>query len=203
MVELRRLAEDFLAWCDVFGIRLFAWQREAFGEATRREAGRFVHPLAGISIARGNGKSYAAAAVGAWRLITGPAPQLILSTALDYEGSKVVLDYARQILRGHPELAAAVEERADSILVPSTTSRWLVRSREHTASRGLHPDVVVFDEAAWSRDDALFSSLLASQSSVADPLTLIVSTVGAKQSGPLWRIRQLAEGMEAEAEAVA
>src|SRR5262249_49016035 len=61
------------------------------------------------------------------------------------------------------------------------------------ASRGRHPDLVLYDEAGWSRDDELFSSLLAGQASVNDPLMLVTSTVGRRQSGPLWRIKELSE----------
>jgi phage terminase large subunit-like protein len=187
------LAEDFPAFCATFGIDLYDWQREAFGEAVRREGGRFVHPLAGISAPRGNGKSYATGSVGMWRLMCGPPPQLLLSTALDFEGARVVPDHAKQIARRHPDLDAALEFKADSIVVPSTGSRWLIRSREHTASRGLHPNVVLYDEVGWARDDELFTSLLAAQASVADPLMLVVSTVGRRKTGPLWTIKRLAE----------
>ena len=189
MRDLRGLAEDFLAWCDAFGVCLFDWQRAAFGAATRRKGGCFVHPLGGISVPRGNGKSFGAAGVGAWRLVCGPQPQLVLSAALDFEGARIVLDHAASIFRSHPDLAEAVEIRADSILVPSTGSRWVVRSREHTASRGLHPDVILYDECGWARDDELFSSLLAAQASVRDPLMLVVSTVGRHEFGPLWTIK--------------
>jgi phage terminase large subunit-like protein len=191
--NLAALAENFLAFCDWCGLALYGWQQEAFGGATRREAGRFVHPLGGISAPRGNGKSLGQAAVGTWRLVCGPPPQLVLSCALDFEGARVMLEHAKTIARRHPALEAALEMRADSILVPSTGSRWLVRSREHTASRGLHPDVVLYDEVGWVRDDELFSSLLAGQASVSDPLMLVVSTVGRRKTGPLWTIKQLAE----------
>ena len=187
------LGESFLAWADTYGVPLFDLQREAFGAATRRGGGKFVHPLGGISVPRGDGKSYGTAAVGCWRFKAGPQPQLVLSAALDYEGGKVVMDHAKTILRRHPDLAEGVEIRADSIIIPATGSRWLVRSREHTASRGLHPDVVLYDEVGWARDDELFSSLLASQSSVTDPLCLVVSTVGRRKSGPLWTLKMLAE----------
>jgi hypothetical protein len=53
---------------------------------------------------------------------------------------------------------------------------------------------VLYDECGWARDDELFSSLLAGQASVSDPLMLIISTVGRRQSGPLWTIKTLAEG---------
>ena len=149
------IAESFLAFSDFFEIALYTWQREAFGEATRREAGRFIHPLSGISVPRGNGKSYGAAGVGAWRLVFGTKRTLVLSAALDVEGAKVVMDHGASILRSHPELDRVVDVRAD--VVPSTGSRWIVRSREHTASRGLHPDVVIYDETGWAKDDELFA----------------------------------------------
>jgi phage terminase large subunit-like protein len=198
-VEMARaLSEDFLAWADHYALGLFPWQREAFGEATRREGGRFVHRLAGVSVPRGNGKSWAASAVGAWRLRFGPQPQLILSCALDYEGGRVSQDHGKRILRSHPELESGVEFLADEIRIPATGSRWLIRSRDHLSSRGLHPDLVLYDECGWARDDELFASLMASQTSVLDPLAVIVSTVGKRRSGPLWRIKELAEGAEVE-----
>jgi phage terminase large subunit-like protein len=193
MRDLRVLAENFPAWCRAFHVSLFDWQQEAGGEAFRREHGRFVYRLAGVSTPRGDGKSDLAAKGGAWRLMTGPSPQLILSTALDFEGARIILDYGKRVLQSHPDLEAAVEVRADSIIVPSTGSRWLVRSREHTASRGLHPTLNLIDELGWVKDDELFASLLAAQASVLDPLTLVVSTVGRRQAGPLWQIKTLAE----------
>src|SRR4030095_15515128 len=86
---LLRLADDFLAWCDYFGISLFDWQREVCGEAPRREAGAFVHPLGAVSVARGNGKSFGSAAVGAWRLTAGRPPQAVRSGALGTDGATV------------------------------------------------------------------------------------------------------------------
>jgi phage terminase large subunit-like protein len=199
MTTLRRLAENFLIFCSTFDIPLYPWQIDTFGEACRRDGGRFVHPLAGISVPRGNGKSYGAACVGAWRLVCGPQPQEVLSLALGYEGARVILDHAKRIFRSHRDLEATVELRADSILVPATGARWQIKSREHSASRGLHPDLVLFDEVGWLKDDELFASSLASQASVADPLTLLTSTVGRRQAGPLWTIKQLAEREAAEA----
>src|SRR5262249_10586937 len=170
--------------------------QNAFGGATRRLGGRFVHRLAGISAPRGNGKSWGAAAVAAWRFRFGPQPQLILSCALDYEGAKVCLDAGKRILRRHPDLESGVEFLADELRIPATGSRWLVRSRDHLSSRGLHPNVIVYDETGWAKDDELFASLLAAQASVRDPLMLVVSTVGRRRAGPLWRIKELVEEPE-------
>jgi hypothetical protein len=186
--------ESFSAFCAAVGVSLYDWQTDAFDAAARREGGRFVHRLAGVSVPRGNGKSYAGAAAGLWRLLAGRAPQDIISAALDVDGARVVLDHARQIIRSHPDLEHAIDVRANRLLVPATGSRWTVTSREHTASRGRHPSLVIYDEVGWARDDELFTSLLAGQASVDDPLMLVISTVGRRQSGPLWTIKQLAEG---------
>src|SRR5712691_2190109 len=188
------LLDDVLAFADHFGIGLYPWQQDAFGKACRREEGHFVHRLAAASMPRGNGKSFAGATVGLWRLLCGKPPQDIISAALDLDGAKVVMDHARGIVRGHPALAEAIEVQAGGLIVPSTGSRWTVTSREHTASRGRHPTLTIYDEIGWASDDELFSSLLAGQASVEDPLMLVISTVGRRQSGPLWSVKMLAEG---------
>lgn len=193
----RTLGDDLVGFCDTVGIRLFDWQREAFGEACRREHGRFVHRLAGISVARGNGKSWGAAAVGLWRLVTQPGCT-VLSVALDYEGAKVILAHAKTMVRGSEKLAAVIDEKETQLSVPETGSRWLIRSSDHLSSRGLHPDIVILDEAGWAQSDDLFTSLLASQASARDPLALVVSTVGRRQSGPLWSVKQAAEAEDGE-----
>lgn len=193
-----RVTQSFAAFCQAFGIPLFPWQREAFGGATERVRHRVVrhrfrYRVAGISVPRGNGKTHGDAGVGLWRLLTGPTPQDIITAALDMDGADVMLDHARRMVRSHPELERAIEIRASSLLVPATGSRWTITSREHTASRGRHPTLVIYDEIGWARDDELFASLLAGQASVADPLMLVTSTVGRRQSGPLWTVKTLAE----------
>src|SRR5438046_1704490 len=183
-----RVIDDFLAFCDRLGIRLFDWQRESFGQATARVDGRFRYRLAGISVARGQGKSYGGAVVGLWRLLCGEAPQDIISAALDYEGAKVVLDHARRIIRGNAALSAAIEVREGALLVPATGSRWTVTGREHLSSRGRHATLACYDEIGWAKDEELFSSLLAGQASVAAPLCVVLSTVGRKRTAPLWTV---------------
>ena len=75
----RVVLNNFGAFCDHFAIELFPWQREAFGQATDRRRHQFRYRLAGVSVPRGDGKSYAGAAVGLWRLLAGPAPQDVIS----------------------------------------------------------------------------------------------------------------------------
>ena len=186
--------ESFPAFCERFGISLYPWQTEAFGRACERADGRFRYRLAGVSAPRGNGKSFAGAAVGLWRLVCAPPPADLISVALDLDGARVVLAHAKAIIRANPRLAATIEPQANGLLVPSTGSRWTISSAEHTSSRGRHPDLVLYDECGWARDAELFASLCAGQASVDDPLMLVVSTVGRRQQGPLWQVKMLADG---------
>ncbi len=181
--------EDFLAYCDYRNKPLYDWKREAFGEVTRRVNGKFKYRLAAVCVARGLGKSKGGADVGEWGLMRQVRAH-VLTAALLTDGAQVVMDYARDDLRDK----RGVEVFAHHIAVPSTGSKWTITSREHTASRGLHPTIVIYDEIGWARDDELFASLLAAQASVDDPLFLVISTVGRRKSGPLWTIKTLAEG---------
>ena len=187
------VAVSFLDFARAIEARLFEWQRTAFSGALERVEGRFRYRLAGISVPRGNGKSWGAALVGLWRLLTG-RDQDLTSCALDLPGAEIVQVHARRIVQARPELAEHVEFRSGEVSVPSTGSRWTITSREHTASRGRHPNMVLYDECGWAKDDELFSSLLAGQASVADPLMLVISTVGRRKTGPLWTVKTLAEG---------
>ena len=96
------LAENFIAFCLAFNISLFDWQREDFGEALRREDGRFVHRLSGISVPRGDGELMPRPRLGYRQLICGRAPHHISTSALDREGGKVMLQQARRMVRNHP-----------------------------------------------------------------------------------------------------
>lgn len=187
------ILDDVILFCERFRIGLFDHQREALAVVTARAGGRFRFRLGGVSWPRGDGKSVLGAVAGLWRLVAGPPRQDIVSVALDVDGAKVVLDHASTIVRRSSELDRAIEIRANALLVPATGSRWTVASREHTSSRGRHPNVVIYDEIGWARDDDLFSSLLAGQASVLDPLMLVLSTVGRRKSGPLWTVKTLAE----------
>ena len=183
------IREDFLLWCDHLGIALFDWQRQAFGEALRREGGKFRYRIAAISVPRGNGKSKGGAICGAYVMTTRRKPH-VLSSALGIESAGVTMQYARDLFKTRRGARVLTNE----IRVASNDARWTITSREHTSSRGLHPDLILYDEIGWAADDELFASLLAGQASVDDPLMLVISTVGKRRSGPLWQVKELASG---------
>jgi len=192
-----RLSRDALespvAFADAVHVRLYGWQADVLARGFRREQGRFGRPIVGVSLPRGDGKTWLASYSGSWRFVCGRAPQHILSAALDYEGARLTVRYARGFLSELVERGEVVE-RANGFVIPTTGSVWQITSREHTASRGRRPDVVLYDELGWAADEDLFESLLSAQASVIDPLFVVTSTVGPRQAGPLWDLAQRAAG---------
>jgi phage terminase large subunit-like protein len=80
--QVKAMSESYPVFCSTLGIHLYPWQADAFGTAFRREQGRFVHRLAGISVPRGNGKTFGDATGGMWRFRFGPPGTTILSVGL-------------------------------------------------------------------------------------------------------------------------
>ena len=200
--RLHSYGDDALAFLEDVGVGLWGWQRDILRDALQRRSGRFQRRFAVISLPRGNGKSYMAACVALWRLFCGPAGQDIVSVALDQDGARVIFGYGRELIERNPALRASASVFRDEIVVdtgrdadgiPRRQSRWTVEPREHTSTRGRHPTVVCYDEVGWARDEELFASLSAAQAPVADPLFLVVSTVGATRSGPLWNLKGQAD----------
>ena len=103
--------DDLLAFADALGVSLYPWQREAFGEAVRREGGRFRYRLAGVSVPRGNGKSYAGALVGLWRLLAGPPPQDIISAALGFTVTQLDSLNAEQLETATTAIESAIADK--------------------------------------------------------------------------------------------
>ena len=200
--RLQTYTEDALSFLRDIGAGLWSWQEDILREALQRRSGRFLTPLVVGSLPRGNGKSYMAACIAAWRLFCGPAGQDIISVALDQDGARVIFAFGRQLIERNPALLASARILRDEIILdtgrdahglPRPESRWTVEPREHTSSRGRHPTVVCYDEIGWSRDDELFSALSAAQAPVQDPLFVLVSTVGASRRGPLWQLKERAD----------
>ena len=56
MIEAVR--EDLILFCRTFDVPLFDWQREAIRNVLMRSRGRWVNPIVGISVPRGDGKTH-------------------------------------------------------------------------------------------------------------------------------------------------
>ncbi len=184
----------FLEFCARLAIPLFDWQREAFGAATRRAADRFLTPLVGISVPRGDGEVV-------WLGCRGAVAACVRQPGRTSSARRSTRQVRAScwIMRG-PSCGVIRRCRTRSTCrqTPCSTPRriraWTITSREHTASRGRHPDVVLYDEADWAqRCRAVFVAARGTGDRSAIRCLLVTSTVGRRQSGPLWTIKELAE----------
>ena len=132
MIFAREAVESPVAFAEALGVRVYDWQADTLGRGLRRERGRFVRPVVGISLPRGDGKTWLASFCGSWRLLAGRAPQHVLSAALDLEGARLTVRYGRLFLRELIDRGEVVE-RATGFEIPATGSRWEITSWERCA----------------------------------------------------------------------
>lgn len=159
---------------------------------------RFDRRVVVISTPRQNGKSTLSAWIGLWRFFCDPSNDGdIVTVALDREGAQIILGDARRVIMGSEVLSSLID--SDYGLTRSEIRlrdgrRWLIKSADAVYSRGLRPSTVLFDELGWSADDgALYNVLSAGMAAATNPLTVVTSTVGPIEAGPLWELFQAAE----------
>lgn len=179
-----------------------AYLRQALAKSVHVVDGQrgltFDHRVVVISTPRQDGKSTLSAWVGLWRLFVDPTLEGdIVSVALDREGAQIILHDARRIIRGNELLRDLIDPDyglTKSEIRLKDGRRWLIKSAEAVYSRGLRVGTLLFDELGWSQDDGdLLHTLSAAMAAQANPLTLITSTVGPGQFGPLWELFEQAE----------
>jgi len=162
----------------------------------RNAYGRFEKPVAVVSMPRQNGKSTLAAWVALWRAyVDEVATGDVVVVALDREGAKIIFGDVLRIVRGSVVLSGLIDPDfglTRNELRLKDGRRIIVRPAESARSRGLRISTICYDEMGWSSSADLFEALSAAMAAQADPLTLVVSTVGAVQVGPLWMLFEAA-----------
>lgn len=193
------LANDPVAFVEVFdhGRKPFEHQSDAMRKVIERKPdGKFEKRIQVISWPRQNGKSITSAWLGVLLLFTVPGVKLILTVALDRESARIVFDAAKEMIEADEVLRSLVDPNwgiTRSEVRLKDGRRWVIKSADGRLSRGLSPDVVLFDELGWSQDDGdLFQVLQAGQAARPNPLTIVTSTVSPIKDGELWRLFEAA-----------
>lgn len=160
----------------------------------RNPDGRFAHRIVVISKPRQNAKTTESAWIALHRLYCGEGQQQIVSVANDTEQAEILLGDAHRIISASDTLYSLLDRnglnRAEIRL--ANGNRWIIKSSESIASRGLRPSLVCYDELGWAQDRALFDVLSSGQAAQPNPLTVVTSTVGPIKSGVLWELFELA-----------
>jgi len=160
----------------------------------RKADGKFKHRIVVISKPRQNAKTTMSAWIALWRLYCGEGLQQVVSVANDYEQAQILLGDAHRIISGSDVLFSLLDDwgltRGEIRL--QNGNRWIIKSSESIASRGLRPSMVCYDELGWAQDRSLFDVLSSGQAAQPNPLTVVTSTVGPIKDGVLWELFELA-----------
>lgn len=163
-------------------IKLRDWQKELIVHAlARSESGRFRHRVALIGMARKNGKSALAAAVGLAGLTLGGQGSEIYSCAADRDQARIVFGTARRMVELDPELAKLFTLYRDAIEYRDTGSVYKVLSAEAYTKEGLNPSpLVIFDEVHAQPNRELWDVMSLAGGARQDSLLLGITTAGVK-----------------------
>lgn len=195
--------DDPVLFVKVFGgHEPYPFQAEAMRQVVARGPdARFSKPVWVISWPRQNGKSTTSAGLGVYSLFAQDL-RLIVTVALDRESARIIFDAAKQMIENNPTLMSLIDDQwglTRNEIRLKDGRRWIIKSADARMSRGLSPDIVLYDELGWTADSgALFEVLSAAQAAQPNPLTVVTSTVAPVKYGPLWDLFQAAERGDAD-----
>ena len=156
--------------------------------------GKYRYRRVIISLPRQNAKSTLSAWIALHRLFCGDGKQEIVSVANDTAQAGIILGDARRIISSSDVLYGQLDDygltRGEIRL--TNGNRWLIKSSESVASRGLRPSLILYDELGWASDRMLYDTLSSGQAAQKDPQIVVTSTVGPLKDGVLWELFELA-----------
>ena len=177
----------FQEWQSDFLGALYGWRVYGHEEIPRYRRGL-------LEVARGNGKSTLAAAVGL-RGVTRKAAPLVIGAATDREAAGIVFGDAARMVRANPRLLEhlkIVDSTKRILRKDNLAGRYLVISSEASRAHGFHPDVVIFDELHTQPNPDLWRVLETSQINLADALMFAITTAGYDRLSICWSVHEQA-----------
>ena len=177
----------------VLGLPLMAWQLHCLqGLTAFDDAGKWLHRVGLISVARQNGKSLLSSAViGHW--LTKEAehrgqPQTVISVSHKLDLTAAQFSYLAPILEVKFGAEVSWSYGRQKLTMPNG-SVWHIRAATPAAGHGYSADLITADEVWQISEAAIDDGLLPSQRARKNPLCLLVSTAGTQESTALLRWR--------------
>lgn len=147
--------------------------------ALYRNNGRRKHNNVFLSVARKNGKSVFASAIGLkYLLFEGEQAGEVYSVATKRDQAKIIFEESKRMVRYSPELKRRVEVRRDSLLHPLSQSVYRPLASEYDKLDGLTTSCGLIDELHAHKNRELFDVIQTSSGSRENPLILITTTAG-------------------------
>lgn len=194
-----------LVWRAAFGYWLEDWQvallravLEVYPPGHRR-AGQLRYRQVMISLARQNGKSEIATALGLWRLLSKTGA-LVIGIASSAEQARIIYDRAMRAIVASPALRDRFDRLTDTRGIRKADgARWEIKAAKAGALQGLPLDLGLADELHLLKPD-LWSSLLNGTGGRPDCQVVGITTAGDAESSLLIDLYALAEqSIEADA----
>jgi phage terminase large subunit-like protein len=161
---------------------LFGWKR---ANKTRRF--RYAY----VEVARKNGKTTFAAAIGLLMLIfDGESGAEIYTAATTRGQAKICWDESKNMVGKSPSLKKYVDTYQRTLVMESTLSKMEPLSRDSDKLDGLNPHLAICDEMhAWKTDD-LYNVLKSATGARHQPLIFTITTAGFDKSSPCFEMRK-------------
>jgi phage terminase large subunit-like protein len=172
------------------------WQKEALSVAFgwRNADGNRRFRTIYIEIARKNGKSELASALGLYLLIADGEPGAqVYSSATKRDQASIVWRAASKMVEASPGLAKFAKVFQSSIVVKKTSSFFKPLSAEANTLDGLNPHGNIIDELHAHRDRGVWDVLDSAMGARRQPMTVAITTAGVfDQDGIGWQTHDYA-----------
>lgn len=132
-----------------------------------------------LFVGRKNSKSCLNAAIILYILLfSQEAAQEVYSVATDRQQSKIIWDYAKQMIATSPLLKKHFQIKVNEICQINGFNKFVPLSKNSGSMDGLSPSVMALDELHAIKDRNLYDVVKGGMYSRSEPLTLIMSTGG-------------------------
>lgn len=149
-----------------------------------------------VELARGNGKSMLASAIGLYEMIASGEPGAeVYSVATKKGQARIVFSEAERMVKQSPSLKKRVKNFRDNLHIPGTASKFQPLSSDEDSLDGPRPQAIIVDELhAWGPSgrklwDVLSSGLGKRRS----PLFFVITTAGSDRQSVCWQQHEYSE----------
>lgn len=161
--------------------KLLAWQKDFLRELYRvDEDGRRHYQSALLTVARKNGKSQLAAALGLFHLVADSEngdPSVVVA-AKTRDQARLIFDEASRMIRASASLSSMCVVLRSEIRCPASGGVFRAVASDAGSQHGLNPSVVIFDELHTQTNSSLWDALTTASGARPNPLLLSISTAG-------------------------
>jgi phage terminase large subunit-like protein len=178
---MRSSADRFAA----FAGRFCGLDLEPFQHVIAREVFEARRELL-VTMPRGCGKTSLLAALGLYKLLSTPNPE-IYCCAASRDQARLLLEIAKRMIRGSADLEQRITSRYSELRANNGTLK--VIASDAPLAHGLTPSFVIVDELHAHRDGELYVAMATSLLKRPDAQMVTISTAGWDVDSPLGKLR--------------